>query len=209
MTAPRIPVTTLALEVGVCASGMHRKVRSLGIEPRLIRTGGRVQSTVTAEEAEAVRASYGDLTTDLSGWYTTAEATRLLGLTRPVTFTNALLRGRYTIERRRLLGQGRAVVYRYHPGQVDAYAAQRPVRPPSIPRGTLSTFDLTRITGCRRNTASLWATDGAPHGRTARGFIYFRPAELLAWLLARPGQKPCQRQFAARLGRHLTQERAA
>ncbi|MBZ9753216.1 helix-turn-helix domain-containing protein [Deinococcus sp. HMF7604] len=199
---PRVTLCEIAAEFGLTPSAVHKKAESLGLVLRPQVVLNRRHQTVSAEDAERLRAGYAAFG-DTTGWLTGQEAARLLGCCWEV-FLRRRKRGEYVIERRRVPGSLGAA-WRYHPGQVAAYAAGRPVALDRAPAGTLSTPQLTVRLGVSKNALHNWRKDGLKAGQTKRGYWYWRESDVLAYLtgplrgLKNPVHQETRYQALARL----------
>ncbi|MCD0160313.1 hypothetical protein IHN63_03230 [Deinococcus sp. 6YEL10] len=149
-------------------------------------------------------------------WLTTRQAASALGIT-VTAFYQRRDAGHVTVRRVEVYGHtGSSRATRYDPADVQREAARLGIRPRTPPRGTLSTTQLTTITGVSRRVIALWVRRGCPASQTPDRKLHLHPDRLLAWLEAQdwtPKRLNRARQHATRatsnLRAHLSQANAA
>lgn len=207
LPAHYILLTDLAVELGITAY-MLRNHATRGILPAN-RWAGRL--VYTRDQAEAVRAYYAEHGEQDTPWLTAAQAARELGCDPPrlhrVRDRIAAQQG-LTIRRKKLKGVS-GNVWRYHPGDVQAAARRQPRLFRGRPRDHVSSKVLAEMAGMLTPCPpSGWAAKGCPHVRDHLRRLWFRPAEVLAWLNTRPPHRQT-RSAAAHLAAALKMESAA
>lgn len=195
----RITIREIAAQAGVLPSAVHTKVRRMGLPVKFVHFDDRRHSTLASADAERVLATYAKVDRDLEGWLTTYEAARLLGMNHQV-LARKVAAGKLDIERRRLVGVDGGQNWRYEPTAVRALASTRPVRPPGVPRGALSAAQVCELLGVSRTAVRYWVGQGLTRGLTAKGRMYFKPADLLHFFETRTLHK------RARPSEHLAKE---
>lgn len=210
-----ITVTQLSQELNVNHSGLHRKVKQLGLKTFRRVVDDRRHLTLKPEDAQRLRETFAEIVHEQEDWVGAEAAARMTGYGSAAAFLQARYLGKITVARRQVAGQsGRRTVY--DPADLRRIAAARPVRPHGMPRGTLTTPQMQALVGVWYSMLARWADQGCPHGLLVNGNRYWRPAEVLGWL-ERTEFKPrtsSQRRAGRaaqieRLRAHLAQERVA
>lgn len=178
-----ITLTQLAQELNVNHSGLHRKVKHMGLKTFRRVVDDRRHLTLKPEDAQRVRETYAEIVHDPEDWVDAVTAARMTGYGSATAFLQARYLGKITVERRQLAGRGRGGRRAlYNPVDLRRIAATRPVLPHSQPRGTLTTPQMQELLGVGYSTLARWAEQGCPHGVLVNSNRYWRPVEVLAWL---------------------------
>ena len=201
-----VQILELAVEIGISpklASLLRVQLGLPGVVKGDVRLAGdaRKRMFVTRLGAAAIRVAYWQGKGGreaYAGWMLKEEAAAGLGLSVP-GFERRWHRGALGVRRIRIAGP--KTEFRFSPDDIQIEAKRLGVKAKGIPRGKLSTVELTAAAGGKTVwTVRKWTKDGCPRHKTRDNSLYFDPAEVIEWLEARGG---VQLEYAARLRRVL------
>lgn len=199
-------LTDLAKDLGVTAY-MLRNHNTRGILPASWWAGRLVY---TKKQAEAARAYYAAHAAPDKPWLTVTQAARELGCD-PKRFHRVRdrIQRQHGVEIRRVKLKGASGnTWRYCPEDVTRAARCEPRRFRGRPRDHVLSKTLADMAGVGLSPPVTWASKGCPHVQDHLRRLWFRPADVLAWLRSRPPHRQTA-PVIARLSALLEAQEAA